>query len=287
MKDLLIGCVTNYKWEDIQNWVLSLDESGFSGDKLMLVYNVGFDLVEKLQEYNFDIIGFKRDNVNKKFIYDKPFNIVVSRFFDIWKILNKRTHYRYVITTDVKDVVFQSNPSEWIENNIQNKKILASSEALKYMHEDWGNNNMKLSFGEVIHQRMLEKEIYNAGVIAGESDYIRDLFLNIALLCKSAPLHVYGGGGPDQSAYNILLTLESYINIVKYVNHDDGWACQAGTTADPQKINYFRHNLLSSEPKFKNGKVLTNKDIPYCIVHQYNRVPLWNKFFNEKYGKLQ
>jgi hypothetical protein len=38
---------------------------------------------------------------------------------------------RYVITTDVKDVVFQLNPSEWLDENMQGAQLVAASEAVK------------------------------------------------------------------------------------------------------------------------------------------------------------
>jgi hypothetical protein len=64
-----------------------------------------------------------------------------------------------------------------------------------------------------------------------------------------------------------------------------GWACQAGTVADPTKIDSFRPNLLEPEPVFKDGIVQTYKGEPFCIVHQYDRVPEWKKFIKEKYNQ--
>ena len=50
-------------------------------------------------------------------------------------------------------------------------------------------------------------------------------------------------------------------------------------------MHIFRPNLLEPEPVFKDGKVYTNSGKEYCIVHQYNRVPEWNKVINERYNK--
>ena len=49
MKDLVIGCITNYTFDKIEIFVKSLEQSGFDGHKAMVVYNVPFSTVEELQ----------------------------------------------------------------------------------------------------------------------------------------------------------------------------------------------------------------------------------------------
>ena len=55
--------------------------------------------------------------------------------------------------------------------------------------------------------------------------------------------------------------------------------------SDPTKIAGFRPNLLGYEPVFENGIVYTHDRYKYAIVHQYDRVPEWKKFVQEKYGQ--
>jgi hypothetical protein len=59
--------------------------------------------------------------------------------------------------------------------------------------------------------------------------------------------------------------------------------CQAGTVADPSKIAGFRPNLLEKEPIWEEGVVKTYEGRSFYIVHQYDRVPEWKKFIEEKY----
>jgi hypothetical protein len=104
-------------------------------------------------------------------------------------------------------------------------------------------------------------------------------------LAQGAPMDVPGGGGPDQAALNILLSLEPYKSITKFNTHEDDWACQCGTTVDPNKIDVFRGNfLVKTEPVWRdNDSVYNNKDDKYVLVHQYNRVPEWNEKLRKKY----
>jgi len=89
---------------------------------------------------------------------------------------------------------------------------------------------------------------------------------------------------PDQAGVNFLLNLEPYKSITKFNDHDTNWACQLGTTANPQKINHFRSNLLSPEPVFDGHHIYNSKGEKYCLVHQYNKVPEWQTKLEQIYG---
>jgi len=140
-------------------------------------------------------------------------------------------------------------------------------------NEDWKEFSQQF-VGEMISS---SREISN-------EEYI-DLCYNVYLLCNGAPQFVEGGGGPDQAALNLLLSLKPYKDITLYTDHDDGWACQCGTTVDPTKINSFRPNLLSPEPVWKDGVMYNSKGDKYAILHQYNRVPMINDYIRKKYER--
>src|SRR4051812_26174313 len=128
MRDLIIGAYTNYDWNKIKYWANSIDRCGFTGDRAVIVYNSEFDAVRNLANLGFKISAFTKNEVTNSFHYPDRLVIVVQRFLHLWSFVNTLPNldeYRYVITTDVKDVVFQHNPSEWIEKNIGDKKIIA------------------------------------------------------------------------------------------------------------------------------------------------------------------
>ena len=277
MKDLIIGAVTKYKYKDIKNWVNSINRSGFEGDVVVIASDIDQDVVNELKSNNVRVVMF-----------DSQDNIVIERFSYYWDILSKiprEARYRFVIATDVSDVVFQQNPSKWLENNLTSKLIVASSESIRYNDELWGKNNMMSSFGTRIFEEMKDKVINNAGVMAGHFDVMKDLFLNIYLSCGGSPRYVEGGGGPDQAAYNILLSLAHYRNITLFANSEDLWAAQLGTTKDPNKIGYYSQFLTEPSPIIDyTGNVCNSQGHPFFIVHQYNRVPEWKQIIDKKYS---
>jgi len=242
---------------------------------MLVTYNIDDELIKIVQDKGFTVIPL----VNKE-----QFNVVNVRFLHIWQFLkNSEFKPRYVISTDVADVIFQSNPSDWLEKNIGDKKICASAEGLKYKDEAWGINNMAKSFTPIAANYMQDTPINNAGVTAGSYEEYIDLCYNVYLLCNGAPQFVEGGGGPDQSALNLLLSFKPYKDITLFSEHDDGWACQCGTTVDPTKIAGFRPKLLCPEPVWKDGAMYNSKGEKYAILHQYNRVPMINDYIRKKY----
>jgi hypothetical protein len=277
MKDLIVGCATNYDWSKLKYWVNSINRSGFEGDKVLILMNCDKDTVEKISNSGFSIIAFNQDS-NGNLTYNSNMMVHVERFFHIYQLL-KDNLYRYVITTDVKDVVFQQNPSVWLENNFtDNDDLIFSSESMKYKDEPWGNQNLLETFGPQIYEDFKNHTIFNVGVLAGRGYAMKDLMMNIFASCMHRPIKIC-----DQSTFNFLISQHPYLKTSKYTKSEDGWACQLGTTADPSKIEQFRPFLLEPSPKLEGDKVLTSEGIEYIIVHQYDRVPEWKKVIEAKY----
>jgi hypothetical protein len=279
--DCVIGCSTNYDWAKIKYWVNSINESGFTGDKVMILMNCDKDTVQKVSDAGFDIIAFNQDTKGN-LVYNSNMMVHVERFYHIYQHL-KNKEYRYVITTDVKDVIFQKNPSEWLEewlgNDSASDDLVFSSESMKYKDEPWGDQNLRETFGTQIYEDFKDNTIYNVGVLAGRGYAMKDLCMNIFTSCLGRPIKIC-----DQSTFNFLISQHPYLKTSKYAQSEDGWACQLGTTADPSKIEQFKPFLLEPSPKLDGDKVVTSTGIEYTIVHQYDRVPEWRKVIEEKYN---
>jgi hypothetical protein len=278
--DLIIGAYTNYSWDKIKYWANSIDRSGFCGDKAMIVYNSDYDTVQRLLNLGFKVWAFNYDQQNNRYFWPHDLIIVVQRFYHLWYYLNTLPDnmYRFVIATDVKDVVFQSNPSAWLEKNIQDKEVVASCESLCYQDEPWGADNMQGSY-PMIWKKIKTQPIWNCGVQAGTQRAMRDLWLTLWLACKAG-----GRPNPDQAAYNFLLNTHAWDKITLKTMSEDGWAAQAGTTVDPEKIANFASHLLEPSPIWDGGLCKTTKNQPHVIVHQWDRVPDWKSEIEKRYG---
>jgi len=282
MKDVVLGCITNYTFDKIEIFVNSLEKSGFSGYKVMIVYNVPFSTVDELNRRGWIVVGFSRDEVNEWYRYKDDFRIMCDRqlhYYEALQSLNAEFGgLRYVIACDPKDVIFQQNPSVWLENNIGDKKINVGSESLKYKHEEWGKHNLIESFGEVIYDRCQDNLIYNCGTVAGEWKAMGELFLNIYLLCIGS-----SNATPDQAALNTLLSFEAYKSITRFTASEEAWACQSGTTVDNKVVSINKHNLVEPQPYLDGDIVKTSTGIPFTLIHQYDRIPEWKAVLEAKY----
>lgn len=279
MKDLIIGCSTNYDWSKLKYWINSINKSGFEGDKVLILMNCDKDTVQKVSDAGFSVIAFQQDD-NGNLVYQSQLMVHVERFIHIYNTL-KSQDYRYVITTDVKDVIFQKNPIEWLEEHLpegSSEDLVFSSESIRYKDEPWGNQNLIETFGPMIHDHFKNNVIFNVGVLAGRGYAMKSLALNIFLSSINRPIPIV-----DQSTFNVLISQHPYLKSSMYMTSEDGWACQLGTTADPSKLEQFKPFLVEATPKLEGDKVVTSEGKEYVIVHQYDRVPEWKNIIEAKY----
>jgi hypothetical protein len=278
MRDIAIATAQSLTYEQVEVWCNSLDASGFDGLKIVVGKNFTRDTVDRIiSKKNFIVNSYEDENNT---------SVYVNRFYQYWNILNNfcPDNIRFVIATDITDVLFQKNPSIWLEKNLnmyQKNVIVASTEGVRYQHEPWNNHNMYSAFGADIHSKHKDNVVYNAGVMAGYFEYMRDLFLNVYLISKGAPAYVDGGGGPDQAAYNIVINSAPYKSMVKFSPFSDAWAAQLGVSGPSQREKYG-DNILELAFTMKDDMICNGAGEPFTIVHQYNRIPDW-KYIGNKY----
>ena len=280
MNDLIIGASTGYNWNTLKYWVNSINQSGFEGEKYLILMNCDFETAKKVIDSGFKVIGFGQNERGDLVYQHGNIPVHVERFVHLYDHLS-RNDYRFVITTDVKDVIFQKNPIPHLIDLLDkhDRDYVFASESMRYKDEPWGNQNLLETYGQYIYDKFKHNTIYNVGVLAGRGYAIRDLVINIFTAAINRPIPIC-----DQSTFNFMISQEPYRSTSLYMNSEDGWAAQLGTTADPSKIEQFRPFLLEAEPKMLDGKVTTSNGKEFTIVHQYDRVPEWRKVMEAKYG---
>lgn len=275
MKNLIIGAFTGYDYGIVRPWVKSaISVKHMEGNaETDVVLCVGKTDVETLEAIALDGVTI----VNMEDMGNIP--VHVFRFIYIYEYLRHNwQNYKYVVTTDVRDVIFQRSPFDWLDSNLYGMKLVASSESMRYKDEPWGNQNLYETYGPTIYEQFKDNVIYNVGTLGGWSEYIKDLALNIAVNSINRPIPIV-----DQAVYNVLINTQPYKGVTQFTPMNEGWACQAGTAVDPHKIEYFRPKLLEPEPVFHEGLVYTSTGKQFAIVHQYDRVPEWRAIIEAKY----
>ncbi len=269
-KDLIIGAYDNLGWNNLRFIVNSIKKTGYTGDIAFVCFNSSFETVDKLVENGVMIVACEKDEENKMYRRTGVIPVHVERFFHFFNILKDNAYkYRYVIHADLRDIIFQKNPSEWLEEAFRKnntRKIVATSECMKYKDEPWGNKNLEQTFGPYFHDYFKHNPIYNVGFFAGESTYIRDLCLNIFLMATNRPIPIC-----DQSVFNVLMYNQIYQDCVYYTDMNEGLICHLGTVMDPTKTDSFRPYLLEKEPIFEDGLFKTHTGEVFVAAHQWDR----------------
>lgn len=262
---IILGCITKYSPEDIKPYVESIDQSGFLGKKVMLVYDVPQATIDYLKSKNWDLYGGELHQ-----------HIILQRFIDVYKLLENYED-EVVIWTDVKDVIFQKDPTHWI-NSHKKKEILAFSECVTFKDDEWAVVNAGTSF-PMEWEWLQNKTSYCAGTIVGDSTALRDLFLEIYRWSMTSANQDQLS---DQAAYNVLINLNHFKENVQFVNQEEGFATQLGTVW--VKKDHFGDKLLEPTPKKHiNGNITTQNDETFVIVHQYDRDPQLKQYFYTKF----
>ncbi|MDA7794004.1 glycosyltransferase family 29 protein, partial [Glaciecola sp.] len=209
-------------------------------------------------------------------VYQSQLNqhIILQRFLDLNHLL-KDIDCDRIIWTDVKDVIFQTNPSHWLNKN-KNKPIIACSECITFKDDEWAVTNAGTSF-PMEWEWLQNKTSHCAGTIAGDKEYIRDLFINIYRwsLTSSNPDQL-----SDQAAYNVLINQTQYKDIVQFTPQEDGFATQLGTVLI--KKDHFGDKLLEPTP-IVDDLIRNQKGEPFVIVHQYDRNPQLKQSIHNMY----
>ena len=225
----ILGCITKYKPEDIKPYVESIHQSGFKGRKVMMVYDIPKETIDYLKSKGWELYQNELQQ-----------HIILQRFRDIYKLLEKFPD-EIIIWTDVKDVIFQKDPTQWIDYNMDDE-IMAFSESITMKDDPWACVNSGTSF-PMEWEWLQNKVSYCAGTIVGESEYLRDLFINIYRwsMTTSNPDQL-----SDQAAYNVLINLNGIVENVQKVNQEEGFVTQLGTVL--VKKDEFKDVLLEPTP---------------------------------------
>jgi hypothetical protein len=275
-KDLIIGAFNNYTDYDVlKPWVQSIKDTGFKGDIVLVAIGTTLELTKRLVEEGVTVLTAERND--KMMIH-------MQRFIHIYNFLKEHEdEYRFVVSTDVRDVIFQFDPTKFLHDNINAsyvKGIITSSESIKIKDEEWNRENIRKNFGDYFYNEVKDNDVCNVGILAGKSSYIKELCFYLYQFSLNRPDWV-----ADQAAYNMLLGTKLWSEKTLMTRLEDAWTVNAHVTNKPDMLNIFGPYLLEKRPSMnEDGLIVNSNGNPFVIVHQYDRVPEWMEYFSKKYG---
>lgn len=286
--DLIIGAFAGYDWNQVRYWANSIKLSGFKGHKAVIVMDADQATVKKISDEGFTTVVLgELDQSTGRYTAQKT-NLAphVERFFHIWNFLDSLEEKpRNVVVTDVRDVVFQKNPSDYMDVSLLNDngfgfEFIAGSESMRYQDEEWGRQNFMQCFGPLFYEKFKQNTIYNVGTFAGTYQMVKEMCLNIFVMSLGRQIPIV-----DQAVFNFLLYQKAWAQNTLFATGLDPWCCQAGTTIDPSKITKHLPLLTEKVPRWnkKNEEICTHHGDPFFLFHQYDRTP-YKEVIEKKYG---
>jgi len=252
-KNLLIAGYSGYKdFSLVRDFVESFSAvRNPETDDLCIVYDEQSDINYQLDEYKW-VIQLRKNRLTE--------NAYADRFKWFADVIDDSNHTRF-ITADIRDVVFQSNPFDWMKENLKNSMVV-SDEGVP--HDSRGGNftwnQVKDGFPDYTHS-LAKKNVINVGVMGGDKRVGR-ICQRVFDMCKEVEpkIHTNNSYAFDQGAMGVLCHLTEER---AFTHHSDGretWCLTMSVMADSLP-----------EVWVLNQKLCNPEGQPYAIVHQYDR----------------
>lgn len=250
---IVLGAINHHEWPVVAPWIRSLRNTGFNGRVILVAYeDISADVITKMEQEGVDVRRAKMEiSVNR------------GRFKDFEAILRELPKDAFVVTTDVRDVVFQTHPAGMIEllDPATGKDLAVSSEGWCYCDSDWNLRTLKTVFPGY-EEKMVNEEVYCSGVIIGTAGAMADLSARIWELSREAPS--FNG---DQVALNIIIREAEFAGRFRRLDVTEGSIFHARPTG-------LRRSLGGEErgqPVFSmvKGEAFKASGEKVNVLHQY------------------
>lgn len=161
---VIISSSHNYTKTDLYTFVTSLNQSGFLGEKVMIVYECDSLTIKFLKEN-----GWK--------VYQKDLNniqVVTKRFEDISDILENYGDYEQILFTDSRDVYFHKNPRFLSPHDL----FIGIDGDYSLEKNEWATKEMMKMYPNE-YNSIKDKHHLCAGVILGKNKILKKLFKEV------------------------------------------------------------------------------------------------------------
>jgi len=214
-QDLILG-VLGTQWErtrpgGLESYIESIKRSGFTGRKVMLNWDIHPTTRLALSNAGFELVNLPNPS--------DPF--FTARMRVCWEYLrDHHEEFRYIFWLDVKDLVLQSNPSIWMEENIGDAKLIASTECVPIQCEETNKLWAQSILGEDKYQEIKNEEVINGGTWAGTSEVMTEVFHQVSLGCSAYT----GGFPPCQININYVMRQSPFKEILRIPRWSESFA---------------------------------------------------------------
>ena len=251
-KNLLIGAVTNYIWDDIAPFLNSYVQAGFENcECVMFTGNMSESTLVKMRTCGVDVRPIPEELLSGRII-----NIRWKIYADFLK--DNRDKYRMVLTADVRDVIFQRDLFKLCDAS---KPFLGIALEDNLMAEDPTDTEWIINaYGNEIYQELKYDKVICVGTVWGTADEFMKYSQIMAEILNSE--WCTRKNVIEQAVGNYIIYHDKmFADVIRPSTNKDGFVMTIGVTkAEDIHID-------------SAGNVLNGKGEIAAVVHQYDRKP--------------
>lgn len=258
-KTLILGLAAGYHYGDVRPFLASLDQVGYSGDRVLFVSDTTRNL-DRIHSHSVTTIPIERatgcENV--------PYNGL--RYFSYLNYLESSERYDRILIADVRDVIFQQDPFSfpWAKGlNCTLEDRNATIGGCPY-NAHWVREHL----GPKMLTTLADKTVSCSGTTVGDYSTMVD-YLRSMTRYLTPPPTANRMAGYDQAIHNRLVHTGQIHPMTLHDNN--GPILTLGQTQGEPTIN-------------EAGIVLNEAGTPAHIVHQYDRKPILFKAIRNLYA---
>jgi len=267
VNDLVISVSCNYGWSHLREYANSLS-TVFEGKKVMCVRDLSSGAYRNLQASGFELAPFP---IGKGTFF-------ISRYGAAVEYVKKNlSDLRYVIWTDCRDVVFQTNPFMWLEKHLYPSKVLGCSLGKNIKEDGLEAQWVSICSNPEAFEWLKEEPALCVGAIAGEASTMLDVLAEIydrgvALSDLRPDFSV----GMDEGLFNYVLRTK-FKSVMRVPTLEDCFAAHCTYLLLPNFVRPWE--IRDSGLIYPVGK-----EEPFSIVHQYDRDERWKRLVQSRYS---
>jgi hypothetical protein len=262
--DLILTAARGLGWNEFRTYAASIAKIGFSGTKVVLVENITQEARNNLLSQGFQLVDFVTEDASRLF-YTTRLGAAVS-------FLEKNyQNFRNIVWVDSRDLVFQSNPSTWMEDHLAPHTLLAAGEGIAIKDQPLNASWAKAAVPEEVYGWLQDCEVCCGGTLAGTSEVMYRVLEKVYSILRATPERLY-----DQAVLNHVLRESPFKEVMRIPSVHEGFAATCEV--------FLRGERKGPLPRLDpSGLVLTPEGTPFVIVHQYDRNSAWKSTVESRY----
>ena len=260
-KNLILGVIDNYGFDQLKKFVYSIDRSSFDGD---VVFFTGPSIspltIRLLRKYGIRLEFFPGvtklpvDNIaGKKFKLPQPVNYFNYRHFLYYDFLQRHAgEYDKILLADIRDVYFQDDPFSFEMGNA----LYCAIEGPRVIRDcSYNGRWMKFIYGDTVLEQLGGNRISCAGSTWGRETAMNDYLVRMLTEIEKLP---DAKTAIDQAIHNYLIYTNA-LPAVEFLYNDGGVILT---------LSYEKSYSVNAK-----GLVVVSDNKLVKMLHQFDRYP--------------